>query len=99
MSRSRYKSCTKKQGFINWVCYFSNKEDKTITHRMFRRKSKAKLYKDLVTNNLENHLNFEKMREIRDVWDFDSDGLKFFVFYKDIASFYNEENIRHMIQK
>lgn len=51
------------------VCYSSNKKDKILTNRLFRRVSKYNL-----RNNKPMPL---RLREIRDVWDFVSDGLAY----------------------
>ena len=83
MSRSRWKSSTDKGAFMNCVCYFSNKISKRLANRAFRNKSKAKLRYDLLRDNLENHTNYIKIQEVSDNWDFSSDGLKYYILFKD----------------
>lgn len=62
MSRSRAKHPK-----ISWVCYFSNKKDKRITNRLFRRINKLK-----IKLGLEPMYN---LKECSDTYNFDSDGL------------------------
>lgn len=52
---------------ISWVCYFSNKKDKRLANRLFRR-----------VNKLRVKLGLEPMhslKECSDTYNFDSDGL------------------------
>ena len=62
MSRSKAKH-TK----ISWICYFSNKKDKRIANRLFRRLSKSKLK--------QGKDPLYRLRECSDTYNFDSDGL------------------------
>lgn len=57
----------KKHPFIAIVCYFSNKKDKTIANRLFRRISKKKIK--------EGKEPLYSLKECSDVYNFDSDGL------------------------
>lgn len=60
----------KKHPFISFACHVSNKEDKVSANRLFRRISKKKLKQG------EDPLH--SLKEISDVWDFDSDGLPYY---------------------
>lgn len=78
-------SRSKKKPYQAWACYFSNKEDKTIANRTFRRKNKYKLKKG-------KPLLYD-VKEVSDTWNFDSDGLAVYrgndlEFYKEL---YGEE--------
>ena len=101
MSRSYHKSNTMEHAYINWVCYSSNKKDKQVCNRLLRRISKLKLKKAITTDNLDNYLGYNKPREVRDVWDFNSDGLRHFFSFKHCpwVSKYTEEDIKKYIRK
>lgn len=62
MSRSKAKHPK-----ISWVCYFSNKKDKRIANRLFRRISKF-----LMRQNKE---PLHSLKECSNTYNFDSDGL------------------------
>jgi hypothetical protein len=62
MSRSR------KKPYDCYVCYFSNKKDKQIANRKFRRINK--IYVKVNPDKLKYHL-----KEVSDTYDFASDGL------------------------
>lgn len=49
------------------ACYFSNKKDKILANRLFRRISKKKLK--------QGEEPLHSLKEISDTWNFDSDGL------------------------
>lgn len=52
---------------ISWVCYFSNKKDKRIANRLFRRISKYKIKSGKEP--------LYDLKECSDTYNFDSDGL------------------------
>lgn len=60
-------SRSKKKPYLAWACYFSNKKDKTIANRIFRRKNKYRLKKGKPP--------LYHVREVSDTWNFESDGL------------------------
>ena len=81
-------SRSKKKPYQAWACYFSNKEDKTIANRIFRRKNKHRLKKGKPL--------LHRVREVYDTWKFDSDGLAVYRgndlgLYKKL---YGEEGIK-----
>lgn len=61
-----------KKPYASWVCYFSNKKDKRIANRKFRRINKVFTKIDL------KKLKY-KLREVSDTWNFASDGLASYV--------------------
>lgn len=61
-----------KKPYATYVCYFSNKKDKRIANKTFRRRSKI-----FLKHNLDK-LPY-RIREARNVWDFASDGLAYYV--------------------
>lgn len=74
MSRSHQK--IHKDGvFLSFVSYKSNKPGKKAAHRSFRSKVRTELFRELCgeVSNIPNLL-----REVYDVYDFPSDGLKTF---------------------
>ena len=66
MSRSKAKHPK-----ISWICYFSNKKDKRIANRLFRRLSKSKLK--------QGKDPLYRLRECSNTYNFDSDGLPHWV--------------------
>ena len=60
----------KKHPFKVSVCYFSNKEDKILANKLFRRISKKKLK--------QGEEPLHSLKEISDTWNFDSDGLAYY---------------------
>ena len=89
MSRSYRKP------YLSWVCYFSNKKDKRIANRKFRRLNKV------LTKIFPDKLKY-KLREVSDVWSFSSDGLVHYVGHLPIARSDDPEdknNFRRWIQK
>lgn len=90
MSRSR-----KKHSFTCVCCYFSNKKDKVIANRLFRRISRLKLKKG------EEPLH--SIKEISDTWNFDSDGLAYYFpkqYYNYLLNLgYSQENIDRFYRK
>ena len=60
----------KKHPFTTICCYFSNKKDKTIANRLFRRISKKKIK--------EGKDPLYSLRECSNTYNFDSDGLAFY---------------------
>lgn len=65
MSRSH-----KKHPFITWAVSKSNKKDKIVANRLFRRISKIKMSND------EEPLH--SLKECSNVWNFNSDGLAYY---------------------
>lgn len=65
MSRSH-----KKNPFMAVCCYFSNKKDKIIANRLFRRISKNRLRKG--------EYPLYSLKEVSDTWNFASDGLAYY---------------------
>lgn len=61
----------KKNPFQAVCCYISNKKDKTIANRLFRRKSKRNL-------KVGKELPYS-IREVSDTYNFSSDGLPTYV--------------------
>ena len=57
----------KKSPCVSYVCYFSNKQCKKIAHKLFRARERHGIIND-------KYLPF-RLKEVSDVWDFDSDGL------------------------
>ena len=76
MSKSYYKSNTDKGAFINYTDYDSNKADKVNCHRRFRHKSKQMIDKDITEENYDEVNGIQSNREVSDVNDFASEGLK-----------------------
>lgn len=97
MSRSVWKSFSKKGAFINYVCYFSNKKSRSLANRKFRSKSKDRLKRDYKFNNLENHINFTKLRECSNVYD--SDGLKYYLLFSKVKNKKLKENFNILQRK
>lgn len=75
MSRSR-----KYHPFITW-CPGSNKKDKILANRRFRRLSKTMIHR------YKNPPH--KLREVSNVYNFNTDGLAFYWSKKDCEEFYN----------
>lgn len=73
MSRSYHKSNTNIGVFVKDSD--SNKSSKQLCNRKFRRKSNELLQKDCTTGNFDDHMNFNKTREVFNICDFNSDGL------------------------
>lgn len=73
------------------LLYFSNKKDKVIANRLFRRISRLKLKKG------EESLN--SIREVSDTWNFDSDGLAYYFpkqYYNYLLNLgYSQEDIEN----
>lgn len=73
------------------LLYFSNKKDKVIANRLFRRISRLKLKKG------EEPLN--SIREVSDTWNFDSDGLAYYFpkqYYNYLLNLgYSQEDIEN----
>lgn len=61
-----------KKPYACWVCYFSNKKDKKIANKKFRRINK-------VFTRIDPEKLKHKLREVSNVWDFSSDGLAHYV--------------------
>ena len=61
----------KKSPCVSWVCCFSNKKDKRIANRIFRKLSKSRLLKG-------GDLPY-RLREVSDTYSFSSDGLAHWV--------------------
>ena len=81
MSRSYHKRCSTKGIFINWVCYKSNKKNKRKANRRIRRQVHQNL-----KNYREEKILLQYPREVSDVWDFDSDGLKHYKRVKQVSN-------------
>ena len=60
----------KKHPFTTFACHVSNKLDKSIANRLFRRISKKKLK--------QGEEPLHSLKEISDTWNFDSDGLAYY---------------------
>lgn len=104
MSRSRWKSHTKHGRFGNFVCYFSNKKDRTLANQRFRTRNKQeikRLFNYLYpTSAYLNEWDAEDIfldrflyhiRECSDTWDFSSDGLKGYYSRKNKWREYTDE--------
>lgn len=65
---------------LSWVCYSSNKKDKRLANRRFRRVNKHILTQDI----LEEKMLFKKIREVSDTYDFNSDGLPHYLSMDDL---------------
>lgn len=95
MSRSKKNRKLKNGAFIHCVYFRSNKKDKTIANRIMRRNNKIliKLDKDLIN----------KLKEVRDIWEFDSDGSCYYINFKRKRFFgdteWSKEDIRKINQK
>lgn len=95
MSRSKKNRKLKDGAFLRWVSFRSNKKDKTIANRIMRRNNKLliKLGKDPIN----------RLKEICDIWNFDSDGecsyinFKRKIFFRDAG--WSKEDIRKINQK
>lgn len=61
-----------KKPYACWVCYFSNKKDKKIANKKFRRINK-------VFTRVDPEKLKHRLREVSNVWDFSSDGLAQYV--------------------
>ena len=84
-----------KKPYACWVCYFSNKKDKRIANRKFRRKNKILL--KLTPDKLK-----YRLREVSNVWSFSSDGLAHYVGNSKLLKsndFADREIFRKWIQK
>ena len=100
MSRSYHKSNTMHHAFMNWVCYFSNKKDKVITNKLFRRVNKHRLREALQFVDFDSYNPLNKTKEINDVWNFASDGLRKCFIFKHYPWFkYSEEAIKKEMRK
>jgi hypothetical protein len=86
MSRSKYKTTTNNSAFISCACYFSNKKDKRIVNRRFRRLNKILSHVTKHLNDYDDIKFYNKTKEISDVWDFSSDGLKYYIDISDWSS-------------
>ena len=87
--------------FISPVCYFSNKKDKRIANRRFRRLSKQDAH--ISTIKIEDCFKRHSMREVSDPWSFDSDGLRYYKSFSERSLYdnepYSKEDIRKMRMK
>ena len=84
-----------KKPYANYVWYFSNKKDKRIANRKFRRLNK-------VFSRIDPDKLKYKLKEVSDVWDFSSDGLAYYVGNSRLAlsdNFEDKEIYRKWIQK
>lgn len=85
----------KKNPFMCVCCYFSNKKDKIIANRLFRRISKhrIKLGKDPLYS----------IRECSDTWNFSSDGLAYYhpksYYNRLLDRGYTQEDINNFYRK
>lgn len=81
--------------YSSYVCYYSNKKDKRIANRKFRKANKRLLKRN--PDNLHNRL-----REVSEVYNFSSDGLAYYVGNSRLANskeFDDKETFRKLIQK
>ena len=100
MSRSYHKSNTMHYAFMNWVCYFSNKKDKVITNKLFRRVNKHHLRKALQFVDFDSYSPLNRTKEINDVWNFASDGLRrCFIFKHSIRHYWTKDEIKKEMRK
>lgn len=99
MSRSYHKSNTMDHAFINFVCYKSNKIDKAICNRILRRSSKTELNTLVKQGRPENFLGYINPREVIDIWDFSSDGLKHYHSFSNSQLQWTGEKIRKLMRK
>ena len=100
MSRSLRNRNEQYGVFISPVCYFSNKKDKRIANRRFRRRSRQDAH--ISTLNLEDCFKNHSLREISDPWGFDSDGLRYYIGFSGRRwsnEPYSKEDIRKMRMK
>lgn len=84
-----------KKPYACQVCYFSNKKDKRMANKKFRR-----LNKILLKINSD-RLKY-RLREISNVWNFASDGLAHYVGNSELLKseyFVDREIFRKWIQK
>lgn len=84
-----------KKPYAAYVCYFSNKKDKRIANRKFRRINR--IFSKIKPEKLR-----YKLREVLDVYDFSSDGLVQYVGNTELAkseNFDNKEIFRKWTQK
>ena len=72
-----------KYGVIIKICGRSDKKDKRIANRKFRRKSKTKLI-ELDETKLPNNI-----REVSNTWNFRSDGLAYYVKFSKRRRFFD----------
>ena len=85
----------KKHPFTAVCCYFSNKKDKIIANRLFRRisKQRLKLDKDPLYS----------LKECSDTWNFESDGLASYhpkSYYNHLLERgYTEDDINELYRK
>ncbi len=97
MSRS-VKSRKEKHGaFISYVCYFSNKKDKRLANQRFRTTERNQLRKMVSDDELDRD-PVKNIREVSDVWNFDSDGLAHYISFLD-KGYDGEEWTRDEIRK
>lgn len=102
MSRSKKNRKLKFGGFFHWVTFKSNKKDKRIANRTMRHNNKIliKLGKDPIN----------KVKEIYDNWNFNSDGGAKYRTYNKQNRFgvsysiwgqeaWSQENINYMNRK
>jgi hypothetical protein len=85
----------KKHPFMAVACYFSNKEDKILANRLFRRISKKKLK--------QGEEPLHSLKEVSDTWNFDSDGLAYYhpkEYYNHLLELgYTQEYIDELYRK
>ena len=84
-----------KKPYASYVCYFSNKKDKRIANRIFRRINKI----FLKTN--QDKLKY-RLKEVSDTYSFASDGLASYVGDSKLAksdNFEDKERFRKWTQK
>lgn len=84
-----------KKPYACWGCYFSNKKDKRIANKKFRRFNK--IFSKIDPERLK-----YRLREVSNVWNFSSDGLAHYVGNSKLAKsedFENKEIFRKWIQK
>ena len=60
----------KRNPFMCYCIYVSNKKDKTVANRLFRKRSKQRLK--------QGEEPLHSLKEISDTWNFDSDGLAYY---------------------
>lgn len=90
MSKSERNRKEKKGVFTTWTSYKSNKQDKQIANRKFRRKSKVDIH------NIDKE-PLHSLKEVSNTFSFASDGLAFYSSY-DNNYYQTEEEKQHYIE-
>lgn len=84
-----------KKPYASYVSYSSNKKDKQVANRKFRRLNK------ILSKTNPGKLRY-RLREVSDVWSFNSDGLARYVGNSSLLhseDFADKETFRKWVQK